>query len=138
MPLAAPAAQQAALRAARRIAVLGIKPDDRAGTPAHDIPRDLKAAGYQILPVPTRYPEAQEILGLPVTRDLAALEGPVDILDVFLRPEQVPAYAEAMLALRPGMVWFQPGCLQAATGALLEEAGIPVAHSCIAVVQRQL
>lgn len=36
------------------------------------------------------YPEVTHILGRPVVRDLRAVQGPVDILDVFRRPQDLP------------------------------------------------
>ncbi len=126
------------LRTARRIAVLGIKPETHAGQPAADIPAYLAEVGYQVIPVPVRYPEVDTILGLPVERDLRALRPPPDIVDVFRRPEDVPGHLEDLLALRPGLVWFQSGCFEPGTARRLEAAGIPTCHDCIYVVHRRM
>lgn len=85
------------------------------------------------------YPEVTEILSKPVTRSLGELTPrSVDILDVFRRPEDVPVHVDEILALRPGLVWFQSGCLDRSSAERLQEAGIPVAHACIYLVHRAM
>lgn len=37
------------------------------------------------------------------------MQGQVDILDVFRRPQDLPAHLEDMLALKPDVVWLQSG-----------------------------
>src|SRR4051812_30615442 len=72
------------LKETRRIAVLGIKtPETRQ--PAFYVPQYAQRAGYEIVPVPVYYPEVTEILGEPVLRTVAAIPGPVDMVNVFRR-----------------------------------------------------
>lgn len=119
------------LKRARRIAVLGIKPESRKSAAGYWVPDMLQRLGYEIVPVPVRYPEATEILGRAVVRDLRAVAG-VDILNVFLRPDQVAQYVDVMIEARPRVVWFQSGCLDMACAAELVAAGMVVVHDCIA------
>jgi predicted CoA-binding protein len=119
------------LRAARSIAVLGIKPESRRELDAHQIPLYLQRVGYVILPVPTRYPEATQILGAPVRRRLTALPQPIDILNVFCKPAELEPHLGDILVLRPAVVWFQSGLLSPETALALIEAGLPVAEDCI-------
>src|SRR6185295_6328477 len=70
------------VRECRRIAVLGIKPESRAGAPAHYVPEYMLRHGYDIVPVPVYYPDAVEILGRRVYRSLAAVPGPIDMVNV--------------------------------------------------------
>ena len=123
------AASEEVLRRARRIAVLGIKPESLRDRAAFYIPAYLADVGYEIVPVPTAYPGVTSILGRPVQRTLRDV-GPVQILSVFMRPEEVPAYVTAMLELRPE-VWFQSGLMHEASAGALIAAGIAVAHECI-------
>ena len=58
---------------ARRVAVLGIKPDSHRDQPAYYVPAYLDSVGIEVIPVPVYYPEVKEILGLPVERDLRRL-----------------------------------------------------------------
>jgi hypothetical protein len=119
------------LLAARRIAVLGIKPESRRALDAHQIPLYLQKVGYAIVPVPIRYPEASEILGVPVARRLTDVAGPVDVVSVFVKPDDFAPYLADLVLLRPGVAWFQSGLLRPPFAEALAKAGIPVAEDCI-------
>lgn len=112
--------------------MLGIKPASRRSAAAYWVPDMLQRLSYEIVPVPVRYAEVVEILGRPVVRDLRALPGPIDVVNVFLEPEHVAVHLDALLALQPPVVWFQSGCLDAASAESLLAAGIVVVHDCIA------
>src|SRR5690606_38910346 len=107
-------------------AVLGIKTEAQADQPAHYVPQAAQRAGYAIFPVPVYYPEATEILGRPVTRSVAAIGEPVDLVDVFRRPRDLAAHLDDLLAARPRAVWLQSGIRDDAFAARLVEAGIDV------------
>lgn len=131
MLVTAPSALEAILRRARRIAVLGIKPESRSTHDAHDIPRYLASVGYDIVPVPTRYPEAQTILGVPVRRSLAEVDGAVDVLSVWVKREELEAFVPAIVRLRPGCVWVQSALLEREVERALVDAGLTVVEECI-------
>ena len=134
-----PEAVRALLERARRIAVLGIKTSAQADAPAFHVPQYQQAQGYTIIPVPVYYPEATHILGEPVHRDLATVPGPVDILQVFRRPQDIPAHLDAMLALKPGAVWFQRGIRHDEAAQALAQAGILVVQDrCIYADHRDM
>lgn len=128
---------RAIAREARRVAVLGIKTIAQASQPAYYVPAYLVAAGVRVVPVPTYYPEVTEILGEPVVRSLAAIEGPVDIVDVFRRPADLEAHLPDLLAKRPPVVWLQSGIRHAAFARALTDAGIRVVEDrCLMVEHR--
>ena len=120
-----------ALESALTIAVLGIKPASRGELDAHQIPLYLQKVGYDILPVPVRYPEATEILGVRVVRRLTDIATSVDVLSIFVKPEDLAAHLLDLVAIRPAVVWFQSGLLRPAFSEALAEAGIAVAEDCI-------
>jgi predicted CoA-binding protein len=127
------------LRASRRIAVLGIKPESHAGRPAHDVPRFLQDHGYEIVPVPVHYPDIERILGVPVYRTVSEIPGDVDIVDVFRKPADIPAHISDIVAKRPGAVWFQLGIRNDSAARELAEAGIKVVQDrCLKIEQRKL
>ncbi|HEX8685349.1 MAG TPA: CoA-binding protein, partial [Pyrinomonadaceae bacterium] len=97
---------RALLAETRRVAVLGIKTERQAYQPAFYVPQYLAAAGLEVVPVPVYYPEVTEILGRKVYRKLADVPGPVDMVNVFRRSEDVPPHLEDMLAAKPKSVWF--------------------------------
>lgn len=114
------------LDAARRIAVLGIKPASRDWKPAHYVPKYLQEQGYDVIPVPVYYPDVTEILGAPVYREVAAVPGPVDIVDVFRRPEHIPPHVDDIIAKQPSVAWFQLGIRNDAAAERLARAGVRV------------
>jgi predicted CoA-binding protein len=127
------------LEMTRRIAVLGIKPESRAMKPAHYVPRYLRDAGYEIVPVPTYYPDVQEILGLPVYREVAAIPGDVDMVNVFRRPRDIPPHVDDLIAKAPAVVWFQLGIRNDEAAERLAKAGIRVVQDrCTMADHRRL
>ncbi len=123
-------------RRARRVAVLGIKPESRASQPAHYVPKYLSEQNVEVVPVPTYYPEVTEILGLPVVRDLTTV-GHVDIVDVFRRAEDIPQHLDALLTLKPAVVWMQLGIRNDEVAEQLARAGIRVVQDRCLLVEHK-
>ncbi len=123
----------------RRVAVLGMKTEKQAYQPAFYVPQYLVAAGLEVVPVPVYYPEVTEILGLKVYRKLADVPGPIDMVDVFRRSEDIPPHVEDILAARPRSVWFQSGIRNDRAAERLARAGIKVVQDlCLMVEHRAL
>jgi len=123
----------------KTIAVLGIKTELQAGQPAFYVPRYLHAAGFQIIPVPVYYPEATQILGQIVYRKLVDIPTEVDLVNVFRRPQDVPAHLDDMLAKKPRAVWMQLSISHDAVAEALARAGIKVVQDrCLMVDHRNL
>lgn len=110
----------------KRIAVLGIKTEAQRGQPAYYVPEYMAEAGYDIVPVPVYYPDAVEILGEPVYRTLAEIPEPVDMVDIFRRPRDMPPHLPDILASKPRVVWMQQGISHEAVAEALARAGIKV------------
>lgn len=124
---------------ARRIAVLGIKPETRRYAPAHFVPRYLQRAGYEIVPVPVYYPDVDEILGEKVYRTVGAVPSPIDIVQVFRRPDDIPPHVPDLVEARPGAVWFQLGIRNDEAAEMIARAGIPVVQDrCMMIEHRRL
>mgnify|MGYP003885103145 FL=1 len=117
------------LRDARSIAVLGMKPDSRSERAAFYIPEYLASVGYELIPVPTRYPDATVILGRAVVRDLAGVRA--DVVSVFVKPEEQPPLLPALAVVDAPVIWFQSGFMHREVAAALEVAGKVVVHACI-------
>jgi predicted CoA-binding protein len=130
---------QQMLRDTKTIAVLGIKPESHADQAAHYVPAHMAAAGYDVIPVPVYYPDVTEILGKKVVRKLADIDGPVDMVNVFRRPNDIPQHVDDIVAKRPKYVWFQLGIRNDAAAQQLAEAGIKVVQDrCLMVEQGRL
>jgi hypothetical protein len=98
----------------------------------------LQRAGYTIIPV---HPVAGVTLGEPVHPDLrsARATGPIDIVNIFRRSEHVPALLDALLEVRPTLVWMQVGIRHDQVARSLESAGIAVVMDrCLAVDHQSL
>lgn len=122
---------------ARRVAVLGIKTERQALQPAFYVPEHLARSGVEVVPVPVYYPEVTTILERPVVRSVAAIEGEIDILDVFRRAEDLAQHLPDILAKKPKVVWLQSGIRDDAFAARLSEAGIDVVQDrCLMVEHR--
>ena len=127
------------LAGVKRVAVLGIKTEAQADQAAFYVPRFLADAGVEVVPVPVYYPESKTILGRPVHRKVADVPGPVDLVDVFRRPDDVPGHVEDLLAKRPGAVWLQLGIRHDESAEALARAGIKVVQDrCLMVEWRRL
>lgn len=123
----------------RRVAVLGMKTEEQAGQPAFYVPRYLQEAGLEVIPVPVYYPEVTHILGQPVYRRVADVPGPIDVVDVFRRPADLPAHLPDLLAARPRAVWLQSGIRHDEFARALADAGILVVQDrCLMVEHRRL
>ena len=127
------------LRETKTIAVLGIKPETHADQAAHYVAAHMAAAGYDIIPVPVYYPEVTEILGKKVYRKLTEIGRPVDMVNVFRRPSDIPPHVDDILAAKPKFVWFQLGIRNDEAAQKLAEAGIKVVQDrCLMVEQGRM
>jgi predicted CoA-binding protein len=99
--------------------------------------RYLLAAGYRVIPVRPR--DCDEILGVPCVTSLAEIEEPIDLVDVFRRPEYTPDVARDAVAVGAKALWLQLGIVSPVARAIAEEAGLDyVEDLCTAVVHRHL
>lgn len=121
------------LERVKRVAVIGIKPAV-VGGPAFYVPERMQQAGYEIVPVPVYYPEITEILGAPIHRSLSTVLPPVDMVQLFRRPNDVPRHLDEILAHKPSVVWMQLGIRHDDVARQLAEAGIDVVQDrCVKV-----
>lgn len=127
------------LRETKTIAVLGIKPESHADQAGYYVAAHMAAAGYEIVPVPVYYPEVTEILGKPVFRKLADVGRPIDMVNVFRRPSDIPPHVDDILAAKPKSVWFQLGIRNDEAAEQLARAGIKVVQDrCLMVEESRL
>lgn len=127
------------LRDTKTIAVLGIKPESHASQAAHYVASHMLAEGYDVIPVPTYYPDLTEIFGRPVFRTLAAIGRPIDMVNVFRRPQDILPHVDDIIAAKPKYVWFQLGIRNDEAAQRLAEAGIKVVQDrCLMVEQGRM
>jgi uncharacterized protein len=122
------------LRDAQTIAMVGASP--KPDRPSHGVMRYLLAQGYRVIPV--RPVGCDEVLGVPCARSLAEIEEPIDLVDVFRRPEHTPAHAREAVEAGAGALWLQLGIVSAESRRIAEEAGLDyVEDACTAIVHRE-
>lgn len=109
------------LRATQTIAVVGFSP--KPGRPSHMVGKYLMDCGFTVYPV---NPGVSEILGMVSYPDLASIPGPVDVVDIFRRSEDVYPIVEAAIAIQAKVVWMQQGIVNEDAAALAQKAGIQV------------
>lgn len=109
------------LRTAHRIAVVGLSPKENR--PSNMVARYLIDNGYTVIPV---NPGQTEILGLPCYPNLAAIPEPVDIVDIFRRPEDVGPIVEEAITVKAKAVWMQEGVVNETAAAQAKAAGLLV------------
>ena len=105
----------------KTIAVVGASADP--SKPAHSIPRYLQRQGYRILPV---NPRGGELLGEPVARSLAEVDGPVDVVEVFRPAEEAPRIAREAVEVGAKVLWLQLGIVSQEARQVAEAAGLTV------------
>ncbi len=126
------------LKSCRCVAVLGAR--DRASRAGFYVGEYLASAGYEVVGVNPRL-AGSELWGRPVVATLADIEGPIDLVDVFRRSEDVPSHLEEILALDPlpKVVWLQLGIRNEAVAQALRAQGIVVVQDrCTLAEHRRL
>jgi len=125
------------VRRSKRIAVLGIKTEEKADQAAFYVPEYLVGAGVEVIPVPVYYPDRTEILGRKVYRRLQDIPGDIDLVDVFRRPADIDQHLDDIIAKRPKAVWFQLGIRNDAVADRLAAAGIDVVQDRCLLVEHK-
>jgi predicted CoA-binding protein len=125
------------LKNSRRIAVLGIKTPQHAEQAAWYVPEYMAGVGYDIVPVPVYYPEVKELMGKPVYRKLVDIPGPIDMVNVFRRPNDIDGHVDDIIAKQPKYVWFQSGIRNDRAAERLAREGIRVVQDrCLMIEHR--
>lgn len=116
---------------ARTVVIVGCSPKPERDS--HRVAAYLQNAGYRVIPV---NPVAEEILNEKVYPDLASIpsEIEIDIVDVFRRPEHIPAVLDAVLDRGAGALWLQLGCAHPESEKRARDAGLDVvSDKCIKI-----
>lgn len=113
------------LASIRRVALVGFSADPVR--PSNFVATYLVRRGIEVVPVNPRY-AGQSFRGTTVVPDLAAIDGPVDTVDVFRRPADVPAVVQDALERWPTLrvLWLQIGVRHDAAAAAARARGVTV------------
>lgn len=110
-------------------AVVGLSGDERRT--AFEIASLLQERGKKIVPI---HPEAPVVLGEQGYPTLAEVPFPVDVVDVFRRPDEAGQFADQAREIGARGVWFQLGVIDEDAFERTTEAGVPmVMDTCPAI-----
>jgi len=122
------------LGSAKTIAVVGLS--NKRWRASYGVSEYMQRAGYKIIPV---NPELTEALGEKCYPDLDAAPRPIDIVNIFRRPEYVPEIVDAAIRIGAKAVWMQEGVIHEAAAARARAAGlIVVMDRCLLKEHRKL
>jgi hypothetical protein len=123
------------LAESKTIALVGASP--KPSKPSYGVMGYLLDAGYRVIPV--RPLDCQEIHGVPCVASLAEIDEPIDLVDVFRRPEYTPDHAREAVAAGAKALWLQLGIRSAEARRIAVDGGLDyVEDACTAVVHRHL
>ena len=114
---------QTILKSVKTIAMVGASSDKTKFS--YGVLRVLHETGYDMIPVNPR-PGITEIRGIKVYPDLASIDRPVDMVEVFRRPDDLPEVAREAAAIGAKVLWGQIGVKNAEAARIAEEAGMKV------------
>jgi predicted CoA-binding protein len=109
------------LAGSRTIVVVGLSPNP--SRPSHGVAEYLQHQGYRSIPV---NPAVDEVLGEKSYPDLKSIPVPIDMVDIFRRPDQVPAIVEDAIAIKARYIWMQDGVVNEEAAERARAAGLSV------------
>ena len=83
----------------------------------------VQGLGHRIVPV---HPRAETVHGAPGVRQLAEVEGQVDVVDVFVNSGLAGQVVDQAIAVGARAVWLQLGVIDEAAADRAEAAGLDV------------
>ena len=115
---------QGILSSVKTIAMVGASPDKTKFS--YGVLRVLHETGYDMIPINPR-PGLEDIRGMRVYPDLASIDRPVDMVEVFRKSEDLYGIAEQAIAIGAKVLWGQIGVINHEAARLAEDAGLKVA-----------
>ena len=123
MPLTADAEIAQLLTETRTIALVGAS--DRPDRPSYRVMRVLQDWGYRVLPVNPQI-TGEHVHGEYVWRELSQIGEPIDMVDIFRRPQAAGEAVDEAIAAGAKSVWLQIGVINEEAAARAEAAGLKV------------
>jgi hypothetical protein len=122
------------LRTYKTVAVVGLS--DRPDRDSHRVAAYLQQHGYRIVPV---NPNVATVLGEPAYPGLRAVPVPVEVVDIFRKPDAVPEIVEDAIAMGARVIWMQEGIAHNAAADRARAAGLEVVmNKCMLKEHRKL
>ena len=109
------------LKTNHTIAVVGLSADWYR--PSYFAAKYMQEHGFRIIPVNPKY---DEILGEKCYPNLKAIPEPVDIVDVFRKPDDCVPIAQEAVAIGAKVLWLQLGVVNEEAARVAEAGGLEV------------
>ncbi|MER3414952.1 MAG: CoA-binding protein [Gemmataceae bacterium] len=109
------------LSQSRTVAIVGLS--DKPDRDSYRVASYLQSRGYRIIPV---NPNVSQVLGDKSYPDLDSVPEPIDVVDIFRRPDAVPEIVEAAIKKKAKVVWMQEGIVHNAAAERALQAGLQV------------
>lgn len=109
------------LKTNHTIAVVGLSADWYR--PSYFAAKYMQEHGFKIIPVNPKY---DEILGEKCYPNLKAIPEPVDIVDVFRKPDDCAPIAQDAVAIGAKVLWLQLGVVNEEAARVAEAGGLEV------------
>lgn len=118
----------------RTIATVGFSNNPKK--PGYYVPQYMMDKGYRVIPV---NPSIQEILGQKAYPDLLSIPEPVDMVQIFRAPSEVPAVVEQAIQIGAKVIWMQIGAVNPEAGQRASDAGLAVVMDrCLMIEHKRL
>ena len=122
------------LTRSRTIAMIGASSNPEKAS--YDIMQQLQKVGYHVIPI---NPRETEVLGERAFASLSEVKEPIDIVDVFRRPEDTPSIADEAVKVGAKALWLQTGIVNDEAAARAEAGGLlAVMDACVAATHSLL
>lgn len=122
------------LRSFKTVAMVGLS--DKPERPSYHVAEYLQSLGYQIIPV---NPMIAEWKGLKSYVDLNSIPEPVEIVDIFRKPSDVPGIVDQAIAIGAKVIWMQEGVVHNESASRARAAGMKVVmNKCMLKERRAL
>jgi hypothetical protein len=122
------------LETAKTVAVVGLS--DKPDRDSYKVAEYLQSHGYRIIPV---NPTVSDVLGEKSYASVTDIPEPVDLVDVFRKPEAVLPVVQEAIDAGAGTVWLQLGVVNEEAAARAEAAGLQVVMDrCIKIEHGRL
>jgi len=121
------------LRYCRTVAVVGLSP--KLERDSFRVALYMQSQGWRIVPVNPMVTEP--ILGEPVYPNLlqAARHAPIDLVNCFRQPSEIPAILTEALTIKAQAIWMQRGIEHPVAAALAHDAGLKVVQNLCLMVE---
>jgi predicted CoA-binding protein len=123
MPLTSDEGIAELLTNARTIAMIGAS--DRPTRPSYGVMKFMQAHGYRVIPVNPQI-TGEHVHGEYVWRELGQIGEPIDIVDIFRRPQAAGEAVDQAIEAGAKAVWLQLGVINQVAAAKAEAAGLKV------------